>query len=132
MKVNDTNKARRKGSLDPSSFIPHPSSLFRRRLYVHINLLCPATSEYAIPVNEQQHQRDDHKNRNDRHYTRTATTTAIVVGHDVAPCEFTIVRGRQYSEGIEGLLPQPMGPVNHSYKYKGDKSHAPVSSWTPC
>src|SRR6476660_4693785 len=60
--------------------------LFRRCLNVHIDLLCSTTAKQAASVNEQQNQHDDHKDRDDRDYTRTSpTTTAIVVGHDVAP-----------------------------------------------
>ena len=82
------------GRMFSSSFIPDPSFLFRRRLYVHIDLLCSTTSEDAIPVKEQQAQHEDYKDRDDCDYTRTSpTTTAIVVGHDVAPSRFRFGSG---------------------------------------
>jgi len=70
-----------------------------------------AATKQAVSVDKEQHQHDDHKDRQYRNYSGTATPAAIVVSHDGTPSLKATIRLGAIGGSQGRLLPQALSSV---------------------
>jgi hypothetical protein len=73
--------------------------------------LAAATSKQAVPVDKKQYQNDDHKDRQYRDNSSTATPAAIVVSHDGTPSLKATIRLGAIGGSQGRLLSQALSSV---------------------